>query len=186
MYVKPALQHAVQCLRPIRFAHLSSINFSCIITRELRMLTSRVSQTKMAEVIISPPLSPAERVRDLTQYLYPDLLLLAFIVIGATHSVYTAVRKDDIVAPTIKGPGGKPLPVTKKRREDEDDEAPEPEGFTPMARRFFQYSMIIATLTFFAAGGAIAARALIHRDANGDHGWWCGEPKTVSNISPLH
>ena len=74
-----------------------------------------VSQTKMAEVIISPPDSPAERVRDITQYLYPDLLLLAFITIGATHSVYTAMRKEDVVIPTVKGPGGKPLPVTKRR-----------------------------------------------------------------------
>ncbi|KAI2471632.1 hypothetical protein F4781DRAFT_429111 [Annulohypoxylon bovei var. microspora] len=131
----------------------------------------------MAEVIISPPDSPAERVRDVTQYLYPDLLLLAFIVIGATHSVYLALRKDDVVAPTATGPGGKPLPVTKRRRSDDD--ATDPDDFSPHARRFFQCSMILATLTFFGIGGAIAARALIHRSADGQHGWWCGEPKTV-------
>lgn len=131
----------------------------------------------MAEVITSPPDSPAERVRDITQYLYPDLLLLAFITIGATHSVYTAMRKEDVVVPTVRGPGGKPLPVTKRRRSDDD--ATDSEEFSPHARRFFQYSMIVATLTFFATGGAIAARALIHRSADGQHGWWCGEPKTV-------
>ncbi|OTA66750.1 ABC transporter-like protein [Hypoxylon sp. EC38] len=131
----------------------------------------------MAEVITSPPDSPAERVRDITQYLYPDLLLLAFITIGATHSVYTAMRKEDVVVPTVRGPGGKPLPVTKRRRSDED--STDSEEFSPHARRFFQYSMVVATLTFFATGGAIAARALIHRSADGQHGWWCGEPKTV-------
>ncbi|OTA80177.1 hypothetical protein M434DRAFT_230994 [Hypoxylon sp. CO27-5] len=141
------------------------------------MLTLHVSQTKMAEVITSPPDSPAERVRDITQYLYPDLLLLAFITIGATHSVYTAMRKEDVVVPNVKGPGGKPLPVTKRRRSDED--STDSEEFSPHARRFFQYSMVVATLTFFATGGAIAARALIHRSADGQHGWWCGEPKTV-------
>ncbi|OTB07167.1 hypothetical protein M426DRAFT_8895 [Hypoxylon sp. CI-4A] len=131
----------------------------------------------MAEVIVSPPDSPSERVRDVTQYLYPDLLLLAFIVIGATHSVYTAMRKEDVVVPTVKGPGGKPLPVTKRRRSDDD--LSDPDDFSPNARRFFQTSMMLATLTFFGAGGAIAARALIHRSADGEHGWWCGEPKTV-------
>ncbi|KAI2626509.1 hypothetical protein GGR54DRAFT_473782 [Hypoxylon sp. NC1633] len=131
----------------------------------------------MAEVIISPPASPAERARDITQYLYPDLLLLAFIVIGATHSVYTAMRKEDVVVPTVRGPGGKPLPVTKRRRSDDD--ASDSAEFSPLARTFFQYSMVIVTLTFLAAGGAIAARALIHRSADGEHGWWCGEPKTV-------
>ncbi|KAI1777704.1 hypothetical protein F4818DRAFT_322626 [Hypoxylon cercidicola] len=131
----------------------------------------------MAEVIINPPDSPAERVRDVTQYLYPDLLLLAFIVIGATHSVYTAMRKEDVVVPTVKGPGGKPLPVTKRRR-DEDD-ASESQEFSLSARRFFQYSMMLTTLTFFGAGAAIATRALVHRSADGEHGWWCGEPKTV-------
>ncbi|KAI6092465.1 hypothetical protein F4821DRAFT_266989 [Hypoxylon rubiginosum] len=131
----------------------------------------------MAEVIINPPDSPMERVRDVTQYLYPDLLLLAFIVIGATHSVYTAMRKEDVVAPTVRGPGGKPLPVTKRRR-DEDD-ALDNQEFSSCTRRFFQYSMMLTTLTFFGAGAAIAARALIHRSADGEHGWWCGEPKTV-------
>ncbi|KAF3065088.1 Heavy metal tolerance protein [Daldinia childiae] len=131
----------------------------------------------MAEVIINPPDSPAERVRDVTQYLYPDLLLLVFIVIGATHSVYTAMRKNDVVVPTIRGPGGKPLPVTKRRLSDDD--ASDPDDFSPHARRFFQCSMVVATLTFLATGGAIAARALIHRSADGEHGWWCGEPKTV-------
>lgn len=139
-----------------------------------------VSQSKMAEVIINPPDSPAERVRDVTQYLYPDLLLLVFILVGATHSVYTAMRKDDVVVPTIRGPGGKPLPVTKRRLSDDD--ASDPDDFSPHARRFFQCSMVIATLTFLATGGAIAARALIHRSADGEHGWWCGEPKTVSNF----
>ncbi|KAK6950447.1 hypothetical protein Daesc_008775 [Daldinia eschscholtzii] len=131
----------------------------------------------MAEVIINPPDSSAERVRDITQYLYPDLLLFVFIVVGATHSVYTAMRKEDVVVPTVRGPGGKPLPVTKRRLSDDD--ASEPEKFSPHARRFFQYSMIVATSTFIAMGGAIAARALIHRNAEGEHGWWCGEPKTV-------
>lgn len=158
--------------RPICTAFYVSVNIYADL---------HVSQTKMAEVIINPPDSPAERVRSITQYLYPDLLLLAFIVIGATHSVYTAMRKEDVVAPTVKGPGGKPLPVTKRRRDEND--SGEPHEFSPCARRFFQTSMVLATLTLFGTGGAIAARALIHRSADGQHGWWCGEPKTVSNSS---
>ncbi|KAI1085685.1 hypothetical protein F5B20DRAFT_12784 [Whalleya microplaca] len=132
----------------------------------------------MAEVIVNPPDSAAERVRDITQYLYPDLLLLLFIAVGATYSIYTAMRGEDVVVPTARGPGGKPLPVTKRRR-SQDDDSPDPDEHSTITRRFFQYSMAAATSTFVAAGAAIAARALIHRSAEGEHGWWCGQPKTV-------
>ncbi|KAH9906250.1 hypothetical protein F4778DRAFT_725128 [Xylariomycetidae sp. FL2044] len=132
----------------------------------------------MAEHIISPPESPAEHVRRIAQLLYPAILLLAFIVFGALHSVHSALQKEDVIVPTVTGPGGKPLPVTKRRRRT-GNELPEPNKFSPATRLLFQTCNILATLTYFAAGGAIAARALINRSAEGEHGWWCGEAKTV-------
>ncbi|KAI1636692.1 hypothetical protein F4809DRAFT_368532 [Biscogniauxia mediterranea] len=132
----------------------------------------------MAEVIVNPRDTPAERARAITQYLYPDLLLVVLIFIGALYSVYTARRKEDVVEPTVTGPGGKPLPVTKRRRPEDDASEPE-QTFTPAARCFFQTAYTIVTLTFVGQGAAITARALIHRTADGEHGWWCGEPKTV-------
>ncbi|CAJ2506980.1 Uu.00g081660.m01.CDS01 [Anthostomella pinea] len=132
----------------------------------------------MTEVIVNPAETPAERARNVAQYLYPDLLLLVVLVFGALYSVYNARRKEDIIVPTVTGPGGKPLPVSKRRRTDDESSEPE-EAFTPHVRRCFQWIYTMVTFTFIGQGAAIATRALINRSTDGVHGWWCGEPKTV-------
>ncbi|KAI1335560.1 hypothetical protein F5Y15DRAFT_397732 [Xylariaceae sp. FL0016] len=135
----------------------------------------------MAEVITSPPDTPAESLRNGIQYLYPGLLLLVILLVGALYSIHTARRKEDVVIPTVTGPGGKPLPVTKKRRRPEtDDESHSPkEAFTPCIRDFFKSLYVLIFVTFCGQGAGITARALVYRSAEGEHGWWCGEPKTV-------
>ncbi|KAI0128600.1 hypothetical protein BJ170DRAFT_579959 [Xylariales sp. AK1849] len=127
--------------------------------------------------VVNPEERPLEIVRKVFQYAYPAILLLAFIVVGATDSILKAIRKEDVVLPTVKGPGGKPLPVTKRKRESEEQE--QDERHSPTSKTFFRCCMMAATFTFFCAGANIAVRALYHRSASGDHGWWCGEPKTV-------
>ncbi|RYO85136.1 hypothetical protein DL766_007353 [Monosporascus sp. MC13-8B] len=128
----------------------------------------------MKDVVANPRDTPAERVRDVVQYLYPDVLILVFILVGASYSIYKA-RKEAVAAPKAKGPGGKPLPVTKRSKRVEPQQC----VFGPSARLFFQSSSIFTTLTFVATGIAITARALVHRADNGEQGWWCGEPETV-------
>jgi ATP-binding cassette, subfamily B, vacuolar membrane transporter HMT1/ACLQ len=129
-------------------------------------------------IVVNPEEEPLESFRNFLQYAYPAVLLFAFIVVGATDSILAALRQEDVVVPTIKGPGGKPLPVTKLKREAEEEEDEEP--YSPASRGFFRCCMMAATFTFFCAGVNVAVRALYHRSASGDHGWWCGEPKTVS------
>ncbi|KAI0021988.1 hypothetical protein F4780DRAFT_769911 [Xylariomycetidae sp. FL0641] len=133
----------------------------------------------MAEVITSPVETPAERARSITQYLYPDLLLLILLVGGALFSIYKARCKDDSVEPAVTGPGGKPLPATKRRRRPEDETSAPEEAFTATIRRLFVWTYVLVTLSFLAQGAAIVARALSLRSPEGEHGWWCGEPKTV-------
>ncbi|RYP87902.1 hypothetical protein DL769_000354 [Monosporascus sp. CRB-8-3] len=128
----------------------------------------------MTDVVANPRDTPAERVRDVVQYLYPDVLILVFILVGASYSIYKA-RKEEVAVPKAKGPGGKPLPVTKRSKQVE----PQQSVFGPSARLFFQSSSIFTTLTFVATGIAITIRALVHRADNGEQGWWCGEPETV-------
>ncbi|KAH8674097.1 hypothetical protein BX600DRAFT_225914 [Xylariales sp. PMI_506] len=136
-----------------------------------------MSITMAAPELVNPQERPVEVVRNILQYAYPAVLLFAFIIVGATDSIVKALRKDDAVVSTIKGPGGKPLPVTKRKRASESQE--EDESYSPASKSFFRCAMMAATFTFFCAGVNIAARALCHRSASGDHGWWCGEPKTV-------
>lgn len=129
--------------------------------------------------MVNPEAEPLEIFRNVLQYAYPAVLLFAFIIVGATDSIISALRRDDIVVPTVTGPGGKPLPVTKRRRETEDEV--EEDRYSPASRSFFRCCMMLATFTFFCAGANVTARALYNRTASGGHGWWCGEPKTVSS-----
>ncbi|KAI1116159.1 hypothetical protein F5Y14DRAFT_88125 [Nemania sp. NC0429] len=117
-----------------------------------------------------------------TQYLYPGLLLLILLLFGAIYSIYIARKKGDVIIPTVTGPGGKPLPVTKKRHID-DDKSQEPERTaSPSLKALFQWLYAAVTLTFIGQGVAIAAHALIERSAEGDDAWWCGEAKAVYTL----
>jgi ATP-binding cassette, subfamily B, vacuolar membrane transporter HMT1/ACLQ len=114
-----------------------------------------------------------------TQYLYPGLLLLVLLLFGAIYSIYTGWNKGDVIVPTVTGPGGRPLPVTKKRRIDDKSQDSE-RRFSPAVRALFQWIYATVTLTFVAQGVAIATRALVQKSAQGDHAWWCGEAKAVN------
>ncbi|RYO99605.1 hypothetical protein DL764_006775 [Monosporascus ibericus] len=109
----------------------------------------------MTDVIANLRDTPAERVRNSVQYLYPGVLILVFILVGASYSIYKA-RKEEAAAPKAKGPGGKPLPVTKRSKQVE----PQQSVFGPYARLFFQSSSIFTTLTFVATGIAISVYIL--------------------------
>lgn len=130
-------------------------------------------------ILVDPADTTIEVVRNFVQYAYPGVLLLSFLLVGALDSISSALRKEEVVVATVRGPGGKPLPVTKRRKDtssNDDDDRP-----SPRLRAFFQYSMLAATVTFLVVGADIAHRALWNRSIDGEHGWWCGEPKTVSN-----
>ncbi|KAK0623309.1 hypothetical protein B0T14DRAFT_426482 [Immersiella caudata] len=122
----------------------------------------------------------AEAVYLRAQLLYPVVLLVAFIVSAGVHSILTARTEEELVVPTAKGPGGKPLPVTKRKREQLDEPGvPDACAASGFARRVFQYTTAAVILSFFANGGAIALRALQLRGKDATEGWWCTEERTV-------
>jgi len=132
----------------------------------------------MAVLVMQPDNRLVESTLTTTQYLYPGLLLVILLLFGAIYSIHTARTRGDVIVPTVTGPGGKPLPVTKKRRLD--DVPQEPEGkFTPAIRSLFQWIYAVVTLTFVGQGAAIAAHALVQTSSSGEHTWWCGEAKSV-------
>jgi hypothetical protein len=137
----------------------------------------------MAAFVVLPNDSLVESILSTTQYLYPGLLLLILLLFGAGYSIYKARNQGDVIVPTVTGPGGRPLPVTKKRRVDNASQ--EPEGrFSPAVRALFQWLYTAVTLTFVGQGAAIATRALIQKSLDGEHTWWCGEPKAVIVFVP--
>lgn len=122
-----------------------------------------------------------------TQLLYPVVLLFAFILSAGVHSIVTSQSKEEIVVPTVKGPGGKPLPVTKRKREQLDEpQVLDPVADSSFARTIFRYGTAALIVTFLANGAAIAVHALQSSGgADAGLGWWCGEERTVSNPPSL-
>lgn len=134
---------------------------------------------------VATPRSTVEVIYFRAQLLYPVVLLIAFIVSAGAHSILTARSEEELVVPVARGPGGKPLPVTKRKREQSDDLGHTDFSRSSSGRRFFQYATACVILTFFANATAIALRALQARGAPGQVGdWWCGEERTVS-LRPL-
>ena len=133
-----------------------------------------------------PARSTAEVIYLRAQLLYPVVLLVAFIVSAGAHSILTARSEEELVVPLATGPGGKPLPVTKRKRGQPGDHRSQVDfPASSTARRFFQYATASVILTFFANATAIALRALQARGAQGKVGkWWCGEERTVSLSLP--
>lgn len=127
-----------------------------------------------------PQTSTAEFVFLRSQLLYPVVLLLAFIVSAGVHSILTARTEEELVVPSARGPGGKPLPVTKRKREQLDEpRVRDTCAGSNFACRVFQYTQAAVILTFFANGGAIALRALQTPGKDSGNGWWCSEERTV-------
>lgn len=139
----------------------------------------------MATVVVLPDNSLVESILSITQYLYPGLLLVILLVFGAAHSIYVATREGTVIVPTVTGPGGKPLPVTRKRRSDGMPH--EPEGrFSPAIRGLFQWIYTAVTLTFVGQGASIATHALVQKNIHGTNAWWCGEAKAVIISYAMH
>ncbi|KAK4106394.1 ABC transporter-like protein [Parathielavia hyrcaniae] len=128
-----------------------------------------------------PSLSTAQSVLRTAQLLYPVVLLLSFVVSAAIHTIVTSKTEEELVVPTIKGPGGKPLPVTKRKREQQALEAhgdSRGSGGFAWASSLYLTGAVVAS--FVANGAAIALHAMkSSRDADADGVWWCGEERIV-------
>ncbi|KAK5989159.1 ABC transporter aclQ [Cladobotryum mycophilum] len=94
-------------------------------------------------------LSLAEVVLRDTQYLYSLVLLTAFISCAAWYSVFNAKKEEDLIQSTVKGPGGKPLPVTKRKKKTDGERKIGPR-FGPVAKNVFRY---LAAIVFFSYVG---------------------------------
>ncbi|KAJ8132361.1 hypothetical protein O1611_g1266 [Lasiodiplodia mahajangana] len=136
----------------------------------------------MAAFVVESNDSLVKSILTATQYLYPGLLLLVLLLFGAIYSIYTGWNKGDVIVPTVTGPGGRPLPVTKKRRHSDDKSQESERRFSPSVKALFQWLYAVVTLTFVGQGAAIATRALIERSVHGDQTWWCGEAKAVYTL----
>ena len=131
-------------------------------------------------MVVDPPRDSTEQLRDVLQYLSPPLLLATFILVAAAHTIRSANARTTEDGIEAKGPGGKPLPVSKRKKSHSGDHAVPTRNTNPTLQRIFQWASAAVTADFVVAGGSIGTHAIVDRATTGEHGWWCGEPKTVS------
>ncbi|KIL84842.1 hypothetical protein FAVG1_12071 [Fusarium avenaceum] len=117
-----------------------------------------------------------------TQYLYALILLTAFISGAAWYSVVNSKKQEDQVQSTIKGPGGKPLPITKKKRSRADGDRKIGPGFGRTAKNVFRYLAFVVFVTYVGSAGFMFYHAFWFEDP---YHWsneglpWAGEWSVV-------
>lgn len=126
-------------------------------------------------------LSPVDLVLRETQYLYALVLLVAFISCAAWYSVYNSKKAEDHAQPVIKGPGGKPLPITKRKKRDDGERKLGP-CFGRVAKNVFRYLASVVFLAYVASGVSMFIHAFYHENP---YKWskqglpWAGEWSVV-------
>lgn len=140
--------------------------------------------------------SPSDRdstwevILDGLHYSYPVILLVVYLVSMMTYSVLSAPPDTSMkVAKGVSGPGGKPLPATKKRGPSAFREALDLD-FTPSEKTLFRWLYIGVILTFVANAAVTTMHTFVVqwqvvalRDQA--RGWWAGKPAAVGlSVSP--
>ncbi len=128
------------------------------------------SQTDLVDVVLRE-----------TQYLYALVLLVTFVSLAAWYSVYNAKKTDEIIESQARGPGGKPLPITRKKKANSSERKLGPHfGFA--AKNVFRYLAAVVFLTYVVSGSYMFAHAFKYDDP---YRWsreglsWAGEWSVV-------
>ncbi|KAK4170777.1 hypothetical protein QBC36DRAFT_295980, partial [Triangularia setosa] len=122
----------------------------------------------------------AQVIYETTQQCYPVVLLLAFIISAAVHSIAKSRTEEELLIPTATGPGGKPLPITKRKREHrEQGSIYSTDGCTGgNTIQVFRYLTGVLVLSF--AANAVATALHVWQSSKlGGELWWCGEERVV-------
>lgn len=125
--------------------------------------------------------STAQSVLRNAQLLYPVILLLTFILSAGLHTIVTSRTDGGEACSTVKGPGGKPLPITKRKREQEAQQASDDNNDgNHHSKKIFLFLATAVILSFLANAVAIAEHALQSLVNPAENQWWCGEERVVS------
>jgi hypothetical protein len=116
----------------------------------------------------------AARFLDFLQYAYPIILLAFFLLAFTVRSIATSSSANSNGDEPVYGPGGKPLPLSKKAKKASKRD-PGPELSRPR-KLVFEWLSVAACLTFVANAINVIVHALYARK----QGWWCGQAVVVS------
>jgi len=121
----------------------------------------------------------AQRLLNVTQYAYPMVLLVTFLVAFTTRSILVARKVDKISEEpqeSCAGPGGKSLPPRQSKSADKDKGGDFDFSKSRTRRLLFSWLSVIVCATFVASAADIIVHALVKRE----EGWWCGQAPVVS------
>lgn len=117
-----------------------------------------------------------------TQYTYTLVLLATFIVGAAWYSVYNSKKEEVVKQSTARGPGGKPLPITKLKKRDDGERKIGPH-FGASAKNVFRIVAAAVFLTYVASCASMFIHAFWFENP---YRWsrdglpWAGEWSVVS------
>ncbi|KAL1911214.1 ATP-binding cassette-type vacuolar membrane transporter Hmt1 [Sporothrix stenoceras] len=118
---------------------------------------------------------------------YGVLLLVVFVISIALNSILDSRRAAQLVRPAATGPGGRPLPATRRRSQDSGTLTftPDPEISTA-AKRVYGYGYALFILSFVANFASVISHTVYEtKNPEIKFGWWCGEETSVYYISGL-
>ena len=113
-----------------------------------------------------------QRALDLLHYFYPVALIIIFLAGVMIYSIRTAPEEVSATPPPQKGPGGKPLPRSKKPKKSRRSFT---QDFSSASKALFNWFTVGIILTFLADAVLICIHALVDRKDQ----WWCGKPVAV-------
>ncbi|RDL39683.1 Uncharacterized protein BP5553_04023 [Venustampulla echinocandica] len=113
---------------------------------------------------------------EVVHFNYAWVLFALFLVAFVTNSILTAEPSSESKEPILTGPGGKPLPRSGRKYEEEREKKKKLKDFSAGRKLVFLYLCAALLATFVANGVSTVVHALT---TNEEGGWWCGEATAI-------
>lgn len=117
---------------------------------------------------------------------YGLILLLLFVISIALNSILDTQRTALLTQPVATGPGGRPLPATRRKSQDSGTITFAPDlEISKTSKRVYVYTAA-CVIASFAANFASVISHTVAETNNPDtkFGWWCGEETSVCTFEP--
>ena len=112
---------------------------------------------------------------------YGATLLVIFVISIALNSILDSRRAAQLIRPAATGPGGRPLPATRRRSQDSGTLSFTPTGeISTVAKRVYGYGYALLVLSFVANFASVISHTVYEtKNPEIKFGWWCGEETSV-------
>lgn len=122
-----------------------------------------------------------EAVLDRLDLFYGITLLTIFVISIALNSILDVRRAAQLIRPAATGPGGRPLPATRRKSQDSATVTFTPDlEISNTTKRVYIYATVLLVLTFVANFASVISHTVYEtKNPEIKFGWWCGEETSV-------